>query len=79
VNKRFFALAQGFATAAVFLVIAVTAASCATSGMAQVRDDEGGLCAPGEVMVCDHVSRIKNVERNCLCQPKRQTLNTIEH
>lgn len=51
-------------------------AACSTTQTASLHEDTAEMCASDEVLVCDHGSRIANANRNCICQPERQTLNT---
>jgi len=50
-------------------------AGCAQEPVAKAYGESLSDCAADEVVVCDHVSRIKSATRLCTCQPERQTLN----
>ncbi len=59
--------------------VAALSASCSTSPTMNVYRGEPEMCAAGEVLVCNHGSRIKNADHDCTCKPERQTLNTVLH
>jgi hypothetical protein len=58
-------------------ILCACGTSSHTPGLHGVRGEVN--CQDNMVLVCDHTTRIKNAERNCICQPDRQVLNmTIE-
>jgi hypothetical protein len=58
--------------------ILLTLSGCAATGRAtqSVTQEEDIVCPENMVLVCAHMTRIENVDRDCRCEAERQILNT---
>lgn len=66
---------QALAQLVLALLAAAALSGCADTPSAKAYGEELTECRADEVLVCDHVSRIRSASKICACQPERQTLN----